>query len=87
MTTASNALKRAILQDIIEQPDDDTPRLVYADWLDEYGDSADRDRAEFIRTQIALAREPAQDPWERQAPESDRVLRNTSSPENPNAPR
>src|SRR5688572_17915635 len=34
-------------------PDDDAPRLVYADWLDEHGDSA---RAEFIRVQCELAR-------------------------------
>jgi uncharacterized protein (TIGR02996 family) len=38
---------------IIASPDDDTPRLAYADWLDEHGDAA---RAEFIRVQIALAR-------------------------------
>jgi uncharacterized protein (TIGR02996 family) len=36
-------------------PDDDTPRLVYADWLDENGDAA---RAEFIRVQRALAKLP-----------------------------
>src|SRR5262245_47923625 len=29
-------------------PDDDTPRLVFADWLDEHGQ---HDRAEFIRLQ------------------------------------
>jgi uncharacterized protein (TIGR02996 family) len=34
-------------------PTDDTPRLIYADWLDEHGDP---DRAEFIRVQCALAR-------------------------------
>ncbi|HVK11359.1 MAG TPA: TIGR02996 domain-containing protein [Gemmataceae bacterium] len=34
-------------------PDDDAPRLVYADWLDEHGDGA---RAEFIRVQCELAR-------------------------------
>src|SRR5262249_1602998 len=39
-------------------PDDDTPRLVYADYLDERGDL----RGEFIRTQIALARLPDDDP-------------------------
>src|SRR3954452_23480399 len=33
-------------------PDDDAPRLVYADWLDERGDA---DRAEFIRVQCELA--------------------------------
>lgn len=34
-------------------PDDDAPRLVYADWLQENGDES---RAEFIRAQIAVAR-------------------------------
>src|SRR4051794_586533 len=36
-------------------PDDDTPRLVYADWLQEHGDE---DRAELIRVQCELARLP-----------------------------
>src|SRR5262249_2503800 len=39
-------------------PDDDTPRLVYADWLEERGDP----RGEFIRLQCALARMPRNDP-------------------------
>src|SRR5437588_12608417 len=39
----------AFLADICANPDDDTPRLVYADWLEDHGDS---ERAEFIRTQI-----------------------------------
>src|SRR5437899_1980594 len=34
-------------------PDDDAPRLVYADWLDEHGHP---ERAEFIRVQCELAR-------------------------------
>jgi uncharacterized protein (TIGR02996 family) len=38
---------------VIESPEDDGPRLVYADWLDEQGE---HDRAEFIRLQIELAR-------------------------------
>jgi uncharacterized protein (TIGR02996 family) len=46
----------SFLRAIVEDPDDDTPRLVYADWLDEHGDAA---RAEFIREQIELARGPA----------------------------
>jgi uncharacterized protein (TIGR02996 family) len=41
------------LRDIIERPDDDTPRLVYADWLQDHGETA---RAEFIRLQCGLAR-------------------------------
>jgi uncharacterized protein (TIGR02996 family) len=39
-------------------PDDDGPRLVYADWLEENGEPA---RAEFIRVQCARARLPAGD--------------------------
>ena len=40
---------------IIAQPDDDVPRLVYADWLDEHGDP---ERAELIRVQCELERLP-----------------------------
>src|SRR5437764_13946726 len=47
----------AFLADIIEHPDDDTPRLVYADYLDERGDP----RAEFIRVQCQLAKLPEGD--------------------------
>src|SRR5688572_7761584 len=43
------------LRAICEVPDDDAPRLVFADWLDEHGDP---DRAEFIRLHIHLARDP-----------------------------
>ena len=39
----------AFLQAIIENPDDDAPRLLYADWLEERGDP----RGEFIRVQCA----------------------------------
>ncbi len=48
------------LEDITEHPDDDTPRLVYADWLDDHGQP---ERAEFIRVQCELARlgEPGAD--------------------------
>ena len=42
----------ALLRAVIENPDDDTPRLVYADWLEENGQP---ERAEFIRLQIELA--------------------------------
>ena len=59
----------ALLKAIIAHPDEDTPRLVYADWLDENkpdkvpspaaGPSA---RAEFIRTQCRLAAGAYDDP-------------------------
>jgi uncharacterized protein (TIGR02996 family) len=45
----------AFLHAIREQPDDDTVRLVYADWLAENGQP---DRGEFIRVQIELACTP-----------------------------
>jgi uncharacterized protein (TIGR02996 family) len=45
----------ALLAAVLADPEDDLPRLVYADWLEENGDEAGRARAEFIRTQIALA--------------------------------
>jgi uncharacterized protein (TIGR02996 family) len=44
--------QRALWAAIRANPDDDTPRLVYADWLQENGEE---DRAEFIRVQCALA--------------------------------
>jgi uncharacterized protein (TIGR02996 family) len=47
------------LQDILAAPDDDTPRLLYADWLEDNGDAA---RAEFIRVQCRLARALPGDP-------------------------
>jgi uncharacterized protein (TIGR02996 family) len=49
----------AILSAILEAPDDDAPRLVYADWLEEHGDEA---RADFIRVQLELARVPDYEP-------------------------
>lgn len=48
MSDEREAFERAV----VASPDDDTVRLVYADWLDERGDP----RGEFIRVQIALAR-------------------------------
>jgi uncharacterized protein (TIGR02996 family) len=41
----------ALLAAVIADAEDDAPRLVYADWLDEHGDP---DRAAFIRNQCAL---------------------------------
>jgi uncharacterized protein (TIGR02996 family) len=45
--------QEAFLADIIAHPDDDAPRLVYADWLEDHGEPA---RAEFIRVQIEMER-------------------------------
>lgn len=48
----------AFIQAIIEDPEDDLPRLVYADWLEEQGDP----RGEFIRLQVQSAALPEYDP-------------------------
>jgi uncharacterized protein (TIGR02996 family) len=53
------ATDTAFLRTILADPDDDAPRLIYADWLDEQGDA---DRAEFIRLQIRLARMESDEP-------------------------
>ena len=55
----------AFIQSIRDAPDDDVPRLIYADYLEEHGDPV---RAEFIRLQcqIARQREDENDPAARQ---------------------
>jgi uncharacterized protein (TIGR02996 family) len=68
----------ALLAAIVAHADEDTPRLVYADWLDEHGDSpgpagragsspgagpgSNAARAAFIRVQCRLADMPPNDP-------------------------
>src|SRR5579871_4463144 len=49
----------ALLQAIVDDPDDDTIRLIYADWFDDNGEP---ERAEFIRAQCLLAKLAACDP-------------------------
>jgi uncharacterized protein (TIGR02996 family) len=58
-TVQTTSEGRALLNAIPENPDDDTPRLVYADLLDESGDP---DRAEFIRLQCRLHGTDPNDP-------------------------
>ncbi|MFO0936506.1 MAG: TIGR02996 domain-containing protein [Gemmataceae bacterium] len=45
-------VEQSLLDAVLENPDDDLQRLVYADYLDEQGDPK---RAEFIRMQISIA--------------------------------
>ena len=44
------------LRAICESPEEDAPRLVYADWLEEQGGAENVARAEFIRIQIERAK-------------------------------
>lgn len=58
-----------LLATVLACPEEDGPRLVLADWLEEQGDT---ERAEFIRVQCALALKPGRDcgykPGRRQPP-------------------
>src|SRR5688500_14989487 len=49
----------AFLDALRDDPDDDTTRLVYADWLDEHGEC---ERAGFIRLAVRLERLPGGHP-------------------------
>jgi uncharacterized protein (TIGR02996 family) len=44
---------RRFLHAILASPEDESPRLVYADWLEEHGDAK---RAEFLRVDLELAK-------------------------------
>lgn len=55
MTPAAECEDRPFLDAILLRPDDDLPRLIYADYLDE---TQRADRAEFIRVGCELARLP-----------------------------
>src|SRR5262245_42394378 len=50
--------EEAFLRAISATPDDDAPRLVYADWLDEHSDP----RAEVVRLQVRLRQLSTSDP-------------------------
>ncbi|HYT88994.1 MAG TPA: TIGR02996 domain-containing protein [Gemmataceae bacterium] len=54
----SDTEARGFLAHILAHPDDDMPRLIFADWLEEQGDAA---RAEFIRVQVERAQLPQWD--------------------------
>src|SRR5437762_1999256 len=60
----------AFVQAILDDPDDDSLRLIYADWLEERGDP----RGEFIRLQYALAGMDADDPRRRPLETRERAL-------------
>jgi uncharacterized protein (TIGR02996 family) len=57
--------EHALIRAVCSYPEDDTPRLVYADWLDEHGQT---ERAEYLRLAVGWAREVGLNPnpyaWE-----------------------
>jgi uncharacterized protein (TIGR02996 family) len=47
--------RQSLLARVCAEPDNDEPRLIYADWLEEFGDGVgDAARAEFIRVQCEI---------------------------------
>src|SRR5205809_439400 len=50
--------ERLLLQTVLATPDDDRPRLAYAEWLQEHADVERRARGELISLQCALAERP-----------------------------
>lgn len=50
--------RSALMAAVLAAPDDDVPRLVYADYLDDTGDPVDAARAEFIRLEVEADRFP-----------------------------
>ncbi len=66
--------EQAFLQAIVEAPEDDVPRLVYADWLEEQGTPAASARADLIRVQFALTDLPPDDLRRAQLEEHERAL-------------
>ena len=53
---------RSFFRAIKENPDDDTPRLIFADWLQERGDAASAARGEYLRLAVRRHRLPPDDP-------------------------
>ena len=48
-------MNERLLRAVLEEPDDDAPRLAYAAWCSAQTEPAEKARGEFIRTQIRLA--------------------------------
>jgi uncharacterized protein (TIGR02996 family) len=62
MAVPARAQVLAFLGDIKENPEDDTPRLILADWLADHGGRGDVARGEFIRLQCEASRLDPEDP-------------------------
>src|SRR5438874_15042 len=65
------SVESALLRAIRDRPDDDLPRLAYADLVEEAGDP---DRGEFIRTQIEVSRLADDDPRRRELEDREHEL-------------
>jgi uncharacterized protein (TIGR02996 family) len=68
------SIEEAFLRDIVEHPDDDAPRLAYADWLQEQRDRVRQARGEFIAVQCAIARDEERGVYRKQLKQRQREL-------------
>src|SRR3954465_1671476 len=59
MGSSAASTEPDLLSAVLAEPDDDAPRLAYADWL---ADNGQPERAEFVRLQIERMRRPRRDP-------------------------
>lgn len=67
--------REALYAAVCAQPDEDTPRLALADWLDEHGSKGDVPRARFIRVQIGMTQHEEQSPsWRKLYAEERKLL-------------
>lgn len=51
------------LRKLLENPADDTIRLVYADWLDEQGEAVSKKKSEFLRLTVRLTDQAKKAGW------------------------
>ena len=68
------SLEEAFLRNIVAHPEDDVPRVVYADWLQEQPDAARQARGEFIAAQCAIFRDQEHGPFRKQMKKRQREL-------------
>ena len=69
---AASSMEDAFLQTILDHPDDDMPRLVFADWLEEHSNP----RGAFIRLQCQRAKLTPYDPgWKEMLSEESTLLK------------
>jgi uncharacterized protein (TIGR02996 family) len=53
---------QVFLEDVKSHPEDDTPRLIFADWLQEHGSAQEAARGELIRIQVLQSHMLPSDP-------------------------
>ena len=55
-------IEEAFVRDIVASPEDESAKLIYADWLEDQGTGQGRARAEYLRTLAELSALPRRSP-------------------------